>query len=194
MGIRKTLDSRATSPLGPWRKQLLDRRAFLLRMAGGSLAALFPLPAPAAGQTPAARDPWVVIGAVQEHLFPSEPEAPGARHINALEYLKFVVGDDNLDAEHRAFLLRGAEWVDRNAHELEQADFISLDQAARERVLRHTASFENGENWLSTILLYLFEALLTDPIYGGNPDGVGWQWLGHNPGLPRPTADKGYGA
>ena len=32
------------------------------------------------------------------------------------------------------------------------------------------------------------EALLTDPAYGGNPDGIGWRWLGHTPGYPRPSA------
>ena len=61
-------------------------------------------------------------------------------------------------------------------------------------MLRHTAGYDGGENWLSTLLLYIFEALLTDPVYGGNPNGIGWKWLGHNPGLPRPTADKRYGA
>ena len=111
MSIRKTLDARTQTSLGPWRRKLLDRRAFLLRMAGGSLAALFPLPVPAADETFGTDDAWALIAAVQEHIFPSEPAAPGARDINALGYLQFVVGDDNLDAEHRAFLLRGAEWV-----------------------------------------------------------------------------------
>jgi gluconate 2-dehydrogenase gamma chain len=27
-------------------------------------------------------------------------------------------------------------------------------------------------------------------VYGGNPDGIGWRWLGHVPGYPRPPADK----
>jgi len=42
------------------------------------------------------------------------------------------------------------------------------------------------------VLGYIFEALLVDPVYGGNPNGIGWKWLEHQPGLPRPTADKRY--
>jgi gluconate 2-dehydrogenase gamma chain len=36
------------------------------------------------------------------------------------------------------------------------------------------------------------EALLTDPAYGGNPGGIGWRWLQHVPGYPRPPMDKIY--
>ena len=194
MTIRRQTRPQIPQALTDWRNALLDRRAFLLRMAGGSLAALFPLRIPAATPAPDTEAAWALIGAVQDHLFPSEPEAPGAREINAVGYLQFVVGDDNLDAEQRAFIQRGAAWVQQNAQDLEQAPFESLDADARERVLRYTAQSSAGENWLSTLLLYIFEALLTDPVYGGNPDGVGWKWLGHNPGLPRPTRDKRYGA
>ena len=34
------------------------------------------------------------------------------------------------------------------------------------------------------------EALLADPVYGGNFDQTGWRWLSHQPGFPRPSADK----
>ena len=42
--------------------------------------------------------------------------------------------------------------------------------------------------------LYIFEALLSDPVYGGNPEGIGWRWLGHRPGFPRPNQRNRYRA
>ena len=33
-----------------------------------------------------------------------------------------------------------------------------------------------------------------DPVYGGNPDGIGWKWLMHPPGFPRPPKGKTYHA
>jgi len=42
------------------------------------------------------------------------------------------------------------------------------------------------------LLTYILEALLTDPVYGGNPNGIGWTWLQHQPGFPTPTEDKKY--
>ena len=39
---------------------------------------------------------------------------------------------------------------------------------------------------------YIFEAMLAPPAYGGNPNGVGWQWLQHKAGYPLPKAGKRY--
>ena len=36
------------------------------------------------------------------------------------------------------------------------------------------------------MLLYIFEALLSDPVYGANVNEAGWNWLGYAAGLPRP--------
>ena len=55
---------------------------------------------------------------------------------------------------------------------------------------RVTPIIEKYFNWLSLLLTYLLEALLADPVYGGNPGGIGWQWLAHQPGFPTPPADK----
>jgi gluconate 2-dehydrogenase gamma chain len=34
--------------------------------------------------------------------------------------------------------------------------------------------------------------MLTPPAYGGNPDGVGWQWLEHQGGFPLPKVGQRY--
>ena len=75
-----------------------------------------------------------------------------------------------------------------------QRTFAELDDAKREQTLQRIAASEAGENWLSTLILYLMEALLTDPAYGGNPGGIGWRWLQHVPGYPRPPKGKTYPA
>ena len=41
-------------------------------------------------------------------------------------------------------------------------------------------------------MYYLLEALLADPVYGGNTDEVGWKWLGYTAGFPRPPIGKRY--
>ena len=68
--------------------------------------------------------------------------------------------------------------------------FTQLNNNEREQLLRLIAGSEAGENWLSTLLLYIFEALLSDPVYGGNTGEAGWQWLAHTPGFPRPLVNK----
>lgn len=194
-----TKTSCANDFLGEWRQQLLSRRRFLLLAAGGSLAALLPLSSSAsankAGSDKASAsrqktDPWPVIDAVQQHLFPSEAQAPGAREINALGYLKFVVSDNTLDSESREFITRGAVWLQDMSLQMFDRSFLKLDEAESEKVLRRIATSSAGENWLATLLLYIAEALLTDPVYGGNTGEAGWRWLQHVPGFPRPPLDK----
>ncbi|EIC23511.1 gluconate 2-dehydrogenase subunit 3 family protein [Thiorhodovibrio frisius] len=178
-----------------WHRELLDRRAFLARCAGVTVAGLF---APALAATSDATMPLseaerlALIDAVQLHLFPSEPAAPGAREINALNYLRFVLADARTDADEPAFILNGAGWLEDLSRQRTGQSFLNLDSDARESLLRETAASDVGENWLSTLLLYLMEALLTDPAYGGNPNGIGWRWLEHVPGYPRPDAETIY--
>jgi gluconate 2-dehydrogenase gamma chain len=179
------------SELDAWRQDLLTRRRFLLASAGG-LAALF---APVgAGAVVESGNPWPLLAAVQDHLFPSELDAPGAREIRALAYLQGVLGDPRGDREEQRFILKGAAWLEDLSRQRYKTTFIDLDPIRRERVLREVASTPKGESWVSTLLLYICEALLVDPVYGGNPDGIGWAWLAHQPGFPRPTPEKRYGA
>jgi len=185
--------SKITDLLSDWRHHLLTRRQLLLAAAGGSLAVMFPLSSSAAAtaaKTDKVPDPWPTIDAVQQHLFPKEDETPGAREINALGYLQFVVTDTTIDTDDREFITKGAAWLESMAHEMYKKSFIKLDEKQREKVLQRIAGSEAGENWLSTLLLYIAEALLTDPVYGGNTDQRGWKWLQHVPGFPRPPVDK----
>ena len=182
------LEKGGIGTLDDWRRTLLSRRSFLLASAGG-LAALF---APA-GTLAATANPWLLLAATQNHLFPSELGAPGAREINALSYLQQVLGDPHGDREEQRFILKGVDWLEDLSRQRQQTSFVDLDPIRREQVLREVANSRPGENWLSTLLLYICEALLTDPVYGGNPEGIGWTWLGHQPGFPRPTPEKRYG-
>ncbi len=195
MSIRKsTADSSFSISIREWRQEILSRRRFLLGMAGGSLAILLPLTTDAEEQQPAATEYWQILQAVQDQLFPSEPNAPGARELNALNYLKWVVGDAGVNAEERKFILRGVDWLEDLSRQQYEGGFLQLSSAQQDEMLKRIARSDAGENWLATLLLYLFEALLSDPVYGGNPDAIGWRWLGHRPGFPRPTAQTKYRA
>ncbi|MCP5305152.1 MAG: gluconate 2-dehydrogenase subunit 3 family protein [Chromatiaceae bacterium] len=181
--------------LQEWQAQLLSRRRFLLRMAGGSLAAMLPFGIADAVSASTSIDDaarWKILDAVQRHMLPSETDAPGAAEIHALDYLRFIVADESIDAEDRAFLLQGAGWLEDMAQQMTGTSFTALDEDGRERVLRRIEGSSAGHNWLSQMLLYLIEALLSDPAYGGNAQRAGWRWLAHIPGFPSPPPDKLY--
>lgn len=179
----------------------MKRRTFLRWSLGGSLLGA-PGMVPAKAWVPnlAAVDPaatglqpahWHLIAAVQDHLFPSEPDAPGVREANATAWLQWVLSDPALPEARRRFFREGAERLSRLCREMEGRPFQVLDEPKREAVLRRFEA-DGGRSWLSELLYYILEALLTDPVYGGNPGGVGWRWLDHHPGFRRPTPERRY--
>lgn len=176
---------------------LLDRREFIATLAAlGLLArsgATMAMPAvvpDASAPAWMANEPWPTLNAVMAHLLPAGEGVPGAEQIHAIIYLHNTLTTPGADDGQRERMFAGAERVSA----LAQADygkrFQVLDGEQREAVLRKLEGQSGGQRWLSWLLNFVLEALLADPVYGGNPDGIGWTWLQHQPGYPRPPADK----
>ena len=180
----------------------ISRRVFLHRLALlGSLLAGYPAAilaqsraAAQAHQPPDWRnaEPWKTLAEVQEHLFPAAADTPGASDIQALVYLHDTLENPAADGEDKEFLFNGVGWLNDLCREKTGLPFVDLDEQQKEDLLRQIEQSRAGRNWLSLLLTYVLEALLADPVYGGNPDGIGWQWLEHQPGYPRPPADKSW--
>lgn len=133
---------------------------------------------------------------VQQHLFPDEAvgeKSPSAKDINALPYLAWALTDEKNKADgDPEFITKGIGWLNALAKQIHQQDFIQLNTQQQEKIITQISHSQAGENWLSTLIYYLTEALLLDPIYGGNPNEIGWQWLQHQAGFPRPVLGKTY--
>lgn len=125
---------------------------------------------------------WAMVAKVQDHLLPSEPDAPGAREINATQYLQWVLSDPEFDSGQRELIARGAQHLDG----------LLRESSDMEAALRQYEQEPGGKRWISTLLDYLLEALLADPVYGANPDQIGWKWLQHQPGFRCPGAGQRY--
>lgn len=137
-------------------------------------------------------EPWYTLAATQQQLFPDDGDGPDARAIHATAYLKFVLDAPDTVPEDRRFILDGVDWLNRLAIARHTGVFASCTPAQQAGLLQEISRSQAGERWLSFLLTYLIEALLSDPVYGGNPDGIGWKWLQHIPGFPRPPANKRY--
>ena len=134
------------------------------------------------------------IEAVQEHLYPKGPDYPGATDIGAARYLEWAITVPETDPDIRNTIVNGIGRLHDATTERFDTVFTELEFMQKERLLRYLADETRwGRVWLSMVLTYVLEALLADPVYGGNPDQVGWRWLEHQPGFPRPPADKIYG-
>lgn len=174
-------------------QEKLSRRRFLGSMLkAGAIASVTPSVAVSSAKFQTNKEPWTTILIVHDHLFPDDGNGPSARDINSIAYLQKVLSLDDADEEERKFIKQGVGWLNEIARESHGDVFFQLHHKQREKLLTEIASSEAGENWLSLLLFYIFEALLVDPVYGGNPGGVGWRWLEHQPGFPRPPVGKRY--
>lgn len=180
----------------------LDRRSFLARAVGGAglawlsaVAASVRLERAArAAPTPEGAAPkvltpaeWRTLEAAQDTLLPSEPDAPGARDVRATAYLDAALADPDTEPPRRDLVRSGAAALDRLARDAGATDFAALDEAGRDRAVEAYARSDEGAAWVDATLAFTLEAMLGDPVHDANPGEVGWRWVGHVPGEPRPA-------
>jgi len=137
-------------------------------------------------------EPWYTFAAVQQQLFPDDGDGPDAKEIHATSYLKFVMEAPDTEPQNRHFILDGVDWLNRLAIARFVGVFANCESVQQKTLIQEISQSSAGERWLSYLLTYIMEALLSDPVYGGNPNGIGWKWLQHIPGFPRPPANKRY--
>lgn len=182
------------------KKKTQGRRNFLKSAAGmGSLATLAsftPLSSYAKEQaslnSKIKSDPWLTLDATLNQLLPSSDSGPSARDIKATNYLYQVMTTQPTEQEEKDFILKGVGWLNGYANTEKSANFVQLDDADKEKLLQGISQSRAGRNWLNTLLSYIFQAMLAPESYGGNPKGVGWQWLEHQPGFPLPERGQRY--
>ncbi|WP_196139259.1 gluconate 2-dehydrogenase subunit 3 family protein [Aliikangiella sp. G2MR2-5] len=134
-----------------------------------------------------------VIKNVQQHMFPDDGNGPDAEAINAFGYLEFAMTDrQNIEDGDPEFLKKGIGWLQDLSISSQGEDYLKLAEPEQVALLKKISASSAGENWLALIIYYLAEALMLDPVYGGNPEQVGWRWLEHQAGFPRPVEGKTY--
>lgn len=133
-----------------------------------------------------------ILISVQNILFPKDKNGPGAIDFNAHKYLVWALTDKRVDPDENQYIINGLKWVNETAEEEYSKQFLKLSKEQQVRLI-HTISKTNwGESWLSVMLTFIFEAMISDPIYGFNTDEIGRKWLEHRAGLPSPTKDLMY--
>ena len=140
------------------------------------------------------RDPWLTLDSTLSHLLPKSAASNdiNAQDIHALNYLYQIITVHPTKQDEKDFILEGVGWLNNYARKEYSQAFAELTFEEKELLLRQISHSNAGENWLTTLINYLFEAMLSPPSYGGNPQGVGWQWLEHQAGFPLPEKGQRY--
>ncbi len=194
--IRSFFDSNYQTPAFLQKKQQ-NRRAFLKSAAGASAMAALPVMSLTNKQQVQLNeriktDPWLTLNATLNHLLPSSATGPSATDIQATAYLFQVMTIQPTEQDEKDFILKGVGWLNDYANSQKSKPFALLNFADKEQLLRGISRSRAGENWLSTLLGYILQAMLAPPSYGGNPNNIGYQWLEHQAGFPIPQEGQRY--
>ena len=146
-----------------------------------------------AGSTnPLSKEQFNLLLAVQNTLFPSDGNGPGAADINAGTYVLWVLNDDRVDPEENQYLIEKLDKFQKRCVEETGYEFTDLNADEQHQFVREISEIIWGRRWTSRLLTLIFEALLLDPQYDVNPNEIGWKWLEHDPGSPRPSKQTLY--
>lgn len=126
-----------------------------------------------------------IIKRVQNILFPNDGNGPSVEEINAFPYLLWVMQDELIEKIERDYFIWGADWANQESMNLFNIPFLELSESIQVNIVDLMSKKKRSKLWLSKLITGIIEALLSDPVYGGNTGKVGWKWLGHNPGSPR---------
>ncbi len=124
----------------------MKRRDFLLTSGTGlsslslsgivNAAICSDIPAPSVREfTP---QDWHIIAAVQNHIFPSEDQTPGAVEIQALRYLHNYLANPATDPENVKFIHSGSRQLQQFAEKNHSIPFTQLSIDEREKLLSPT--------------------------------------------------------
>ncbi len=124
---------------------------------------------------------WLILEEALEILFPKTDTMPSSKEFFAIKYLKEVTSHSSFDKNDKKLLLEGA--LDFYSA---FPKFLVSKTEEKEKFIKEANNSSYGQEWLNKVVYYGIEAMLSDPIYGGNKGEVAWKSLNHQTGLPQP--------
>lgn len=119
-------------------------------------------------------------------LFPKTSFAPSATELKSDIYYLWILNDSRLKVTKRTFLVNNFLKFQQFCIEKYGKKFSSLDFIAQKEIVSIVNSTNWGETYLSRLMTIILESMFANPIYGSNPEKIGWKWLNYRGGFPEP--------
>ena len=122
------------------------------------------------------------IRVLQNDLFPQAKKLG----VETSRYIEIILRHARVSEEDKKFIKNGVKWLNEESVLMYKTTYVKLLFSDREEVLNAISKKKWGRSFMKEMTSYLFEAMLGDPIYGGNNNEAGWKWLKFTGGNPRP--------
>jgi len=134
----------------------------------------------------------VIANYIFLQLFPKDSDSIDAKSLFTLQHFIVILTDSNYDKADKKYLIQGLDWTEETVQELYKESFSIISNKEKEKLFDRLLQENWGKSWLSYMLDCTFESLLIDPIYQVNSKEIGWKWLEHQAGSPRPNKTNYY--
>lgn len=129
---------------------------------------------------------------IQNLLVPNDGNGPSAEMVNAHAYFIWTLEDQKLPNSEKEYFVEKLQDLLLLCKEKFGKKLANLPYADQDLFISNSVQSGWTQTYLSRMITVIFEAMLLDPIYGGNPNEIGWEWLEHTGGSPRATANTRY--
>lgn len=128
-----------------------------------------------------------VLDEVYEILFPKTNNMPSSKEFGALEFLVKNINHKSFDNYDKNLVLQGTKDFHNSF-----PNFLTVNKKEKNQIIQEIInSNDYAQSWLSKLIYYGLEALLSDPLYSGNKSQIGWKSVNHKIGYPRPKLTYG---
>jgi len=100
--------------------------------------------------------------------------------------------DPRVKDETKQILQDGVKWLNQTSKNSYMKNYKELTLSQKETLLKQISLKQWGDTWLWHLINFTFEAMFSDPVYGANINKIGWKWVEHESGLPRPLKVNAY--
>lgn len=133
------------------------------------------------------KESLVVLDEVFEVLFPKTSQMPSSKEFGALNFLVKNIAHKSFDNSDKTFIIQGLKDFTSSF-----PSFMHLNKNEKKVLIEEISNTnEYAQSWLSKLIYYGIEAMLGDPMYGGNKKQIGWNSVKHKAGYPRPKLKYG---
>lgn len=128
-----------------------------------------------------------VLEEIYEILFPKTLNMPSAKEFNTLRFLFNTINHKTFLDYDKNLIINGT-----NSFIKSFPNFLNLNKNEKKELLYSIVNDNDYANtWLSKLVYFGIEAMLADPVYGGNTDEIGWKSINHKIGYPQPKQKYG---
>lgn len=133
-----------------------------------------------------------LLFALQNVLVPNGGNGPSAADVNAHQYFIWMLSDPLYPQDDKDYFIGRLNEFNDLFKEQQQQSFHQSSETIQQEFITAQLATSWVESFVSRMITVIFEAMLLDPIYGGNTNEIGWEWLEHLPGFPQPNETTKY--